>query len=54
MIQYLQSLQAKTIFKTSENESERAIYWFKLNNMIVNPEKIQPVIIQESGSSEIC
>ena len=36
------------------NQRSQMIAKFRLNNMIVNPEKFQTLIIQKSGSSEIC
>ena len=32
------------MFTTLENESEKAIDWFRLNNTIVNPAKFQLMI----------
>ena len=33
---------------TLEKDSEKAIDWFRRNNMIVNPEKFQSMILQRS------
>ena len=37
---------------TLEKESEKAVDWFRRNNMIVNPEKFQSMILQRSGKSD--
>lgn len=34
-----------------ELESNKATEWFKINNMIVNPEKFQAIIIDRKGQS---
>ena len=39
-------------FTTLENESEKAIDWFRLNNMIEIFEKFQSLILQKSGCTE--
>ena len=38
---------------TLEKDSEKAIDWFRRNNMIVNPEKFQSMILQRSGNSDV-
>ena len=36
----------------SEKESEVAIKWFSVNNMIVNPKKFQAIIINRQNKSK--
>ena len=38
---------------TLEKDSEKAIDWFRRNNMIVNPEKFQSMILQRSNNSDV-
>ena len=37
----------ENLLSTLETESQAAIEWFKLNEMIVNPEKFQVIIVRK-------
>ena len=37
----------ENLISTLETESEAAIDWFKLNEMIVNPEKFQVIVVKK-------
>ena len=39
-------------FLTLKHESELAVKWFKENHMIVNPDKFQAMILQNSRNSK--
>ena len=42
-----------TLLETLKNESESAVYWFRNNNMIVNPDKFQLMPLQKSTKKVI-
>ena len=42
----------EALITTLEKDSEKAIDWFRRNNMIVNPVKSQSMILQRSGNSD--
>ena len=42
-----------TLLETLKNESESAVYWFRNNNMIVNPDKFQLMLLQKSTKKVI-
>ena len=46
------SKEKEPLLTTSEKDSEKAIKWFRQNNMIVNPKKFQSMISQRSGNSD--
>ena len=37
------------VIYTLKTESQKAIEWFKLNEMIVNPDKFQPIIVKKNA-----
>ena len=37
------------LLKTLERESQTDIYWFKENNMIVNPDKFQEITVNKNS-----
>ena len=41
---YAASNSIEELIKVLEKESKSAIYWFKMNDMIVNPDKFQAMI----------
>ena len=43
------SKEKEALLTTLEKESEKAVDWFRRNNMIVNPEKFQSVILERSA-----
>ena len=47
------SKEKETLLTTLEKESEKAVDWFRRNNMIVNPEKFQSMILERSGNSDV-
>ena len=42
-----------TLLKTLKNESKLALNWFRNNNMIVNPDRLQLMLLQESTKQAI-
>ena len=42
-----------TLLETLKNESESAVNWFRNNNMIVNPDKVQLMLLQKSARKVI-
>ena len=38
----------ENLLSTLETESRTAIEWFKLNEMIVNPEKFQAIVVKKN------
>ena len=47
------SKEKEALLTTLEKESEKAVDWFRRNNMIVNPEEFQSMILERSGNSEV-
>ena len=47
------SKEKQALLTTLEKDSEKAIDWFRRNNMIVNPEKFQSMILQSAGNSDV-
>ena len=41
-----------TLLATLENELEKTCDWFRVNNMILNPEKFQSMTLQKPGNTE--
>ena len=39
------------LIKDLQSEANKVTDWFKMNNMIVNPEKFQAIIIAKKGQS---
>ena len=39
------------LIKDLQSEANKATDWFKMNNMIVNPEKFQAIIIDKKGQN---
>ena len=39
------------LIKDLQNEANKVTDWFKMNNMIVNPENFQAIIIVKKGQS---
>ena len=39
------------LIKDLQSEANKATDWFKMNNMIVNPEKFQAIIIDRKGQN---
>ena len=39
------------LLKILKEESESAVKWFRENNMIVNPEKFQPLVLQKGNKN---
>ena len=39
----------ENLLSTFETESQAAIEWFKLNKMVVNPEKFQTIIVKKNA-----
>ena len=39
------------LIKDLQSEANKATDWFKMNNMIVNPEKFQAIIIHKKGQN---
>ena len=39
----------ENLLSTLETESQAAIEWFKLNQMIVNPEKFQAIVVKKNA-----
>ena len=46
------SKEKQALLTTLEKDSEKAIDWFRRNNMIVKPEKFQSMILRRSGNSD--
>ena len=46
------SKEKEALLTTLEKDSEKAIDWFRRNNMIVKPEKFQSMILRRSGNSD--
>ena len=46
------SKEKQALLTTLEKDSEKAIDWFRQNNMIVNPQKFRSLILQTSGNSD--
>ena len=42
---YTNSAEMVTLLKILEKESKTAIKWFKQNEMIVNPDKVQAMVL---------
>ena len=42
-----------TLLKTLKNESKLALNWFRNSNMIVNPDRLQLMLLQESTKQAI-
>ena len=47
------SKEKQALLTTLEKDSEKAIDWFRRNNMIVKPEKFQSMILKRSGNSDV-
>ena len=47
------SKEKQALLTTLEKDSEKAIDWFRQNNMIINPEMFQSMILQRSGNSDM-
>ena len=47
------SKEKEALLKTLEKESEKAVDWFRRNNMIVNPEKFQSMILERFGNTDV-
>ena len=41
------------LIKDLQSEANKATDWFKMINLIVNPEKFQPIIIDKKGKTII-
>ena len=39
------------LIKDLQSEANEATDWFKINNMIVNPEKVQAIIVDKKGQN---
>ena len=39
------------LIKDLQIEANKATYWFKMNNMTLNPEKFQAIIIDKKGQN---
>ena len=39
----------ENLLSTFETESQAAIEWFKLNKMVVNPEKFQTIVVKKNA-----
>ena len=39
------------LIKDLQSEANKVTDWFKMNNMIVNPEKFQAIVIAKKGQS---
>ena len=39
------------LIKDFQSEANKATNWFKMNNVIVNPEKFQAIIIDKKGQN---
>ena len=46
------SIEREALLTTLEKVSEKAIDWFRQNNMIVNPKTFRSMILQRSGNSD--
>ena len=44
--------EKEALLTTLEKDSQKAVDWFRLNDIIVNPEKFQSMISQRSPNSE--
>ena len=47
------SKEKEALLTTLEKESEKAVDWFRRNDMIVNPEKFQSMILERSWNSDV-
>ena len=47
------SKKLEDLLSTLEQESESAIGWFRLNNMVVNPNKFQAIILSKNSSKDV-
>ena len=47
------SVEKEALRTTLEKVSEKAIDWFRRNNMIVNPNTFRSMILQRSGNSDV-
>ena len=46
------SKEKEALLTTLEKDSQKAVDWFRLNDIIVNPEKFQSMISQRSANSD--